>query len=101
MHPIELARLTRDSGGIYFVLPSEEFMRVRQREQAYSITQLKEYMPEYDNRLAYVERRNSSILRRQMHDVVLEGKAYLTVERSRSSLPNWSKQHLKKAGKLR
>ena len=25
-------------------------MRVRQREQAYSIVQLKEYMPEYDNR---------------------------------------------------
>jgi len=75
--PYELARLTRDSGGIYFVLPSEEFMRVRQREQAYSITQLKEYMPEYDNRLAYVERRNASNLRRQMHDFVLEGKAFV------------------------
>ena len=74
--PYELARLTRDSGGIYFVLPSEEFMRVRQREQAYSITQLKEYLPEYDNRLAYVERRNSSNLRQLMHDIVLEGKAF-------------------------
>ena len=28
--PWELARLTKDSGGIYFLLPSEEFMRVRQ-----------------------------------------------------------------------
>ena len=27
--PWELARLTRASGGIYFVLPSEEFMRIR------------------------------------------------------------------------
>ena len=75
--PYELARLTRDSGGIYFLLPSEEFMRMRQREKAYSITQLKEYMPEYDNRLAYVERRNASNLRRQMHDFVLEGKAFV------------------------
>ena len=75
--PYELARLTRDSGGIYFVLPSEEFMRVRQREQAYSIAQLKEYLPEYDNRLAYVERRNASNLRRRMHDIVLEGKALI------------------------
>jgi von Willebrand factor type A domain-containing protein len=75
--PYELARLTRDSGGIYFVLPSEEFMRVRQREQAYSITQLKEYLPEYDNRLTYVERRNSSSLRRLMHDIVLEGKGFI------------------------
>jgi hypothetical protein len=75
--PYELARLTRDSGGIYFVLPSEEFMRVRQREQAYSSAQLKEYFPEYDNRLAYVEKRSSSNLRRLMHDIVLEGKALL------------------------
>jgi hypothetical protein len=75
--PYELARLTRDSGGVYFVLPSEEFMRVRQREQAYSIAQLKEYMPEYDNRLSYIERRNSSTLRRQIHDIVLEGKAFI------------------------
>jgi hypothetical protein len=75
--PYELARLTRDSGGIYFVLPSEEFMRIRQREQAYSIVQLKEYLPEYSNRLAYVERRSSSPLRKLLHDIVLEGKAFI------------------------
>ena len=75
--PYELARLTKDSGGIYFVLPSEEFMRVRQREQAYSITQLKEYLPEYDNRLTYVEKRNSSPLRQLMHKIVLEGKDFI------------------------
>ncbi len=75
--PYELARLTRDSGGIYFVLPSEEFMRIRQREQAYSIVQLKEYLPEYSNRLAYVLRRSESPLRKMLHDVVLEGKAFI------------------------
>jgi hypothetical protein len=75
--PYELARLTKDSGGIYFVLPSEEFMRIRHREQAYSITQLKEYLPEYDNRLAYVEKRNSSPLRQLLHGIVLEGKELL------------------------
>jgi von Willebrand factor type A domain len=75
--PYELARLTKDSGGIYFVLPSEEFMRIRQREQAYSITQLKEYLPEYDNRLNYVEKRNSSPLRQLLHAIVLEGKAFI------------------------
>ncbi len=75
--PYELARLTKDSGGIYFVLPSEEFMRVRQREQAYSITQLKEYLPEYDNRLTYVEKRNRSPLRQTLHAIVMEGKNFL------------------------
>jgi von Willebrand factor type A domain len=75
--PYELARLTKDSGGIYFVLPSEEFMRVRRREQAYSITQLKEYLPEYDNRLTYVEKCNSSILRQTLHAILTEAKAFL------------------------
>lgn len=75
--PYELARLTKDSGGIYFVLPSEEFMRIRQREQAYSITQLKEYLPEYDNRLTYVEKRNASPFRQLLHEIVLEGKNYI------------------------
>ena len=75
--PYELARLTKDSGGIYFVLPSEEFMRIRQREKAYSITQLKEYLPEYDNRLTYVEKRNSSPFRQLLHEIVIEGKNFL------------------------
>ena len=40
-------------------------MRVRQREQAYSIVQLKEYMPEYDNRMVYVQNRTASELQAQ------------------------------------
>ena len=48
--PYELARLTKDSGGIYFLLPSEENMRVRQREKAYRIADLKEYVPDYKGR---------------------------------------------------
>jgi hypothetical protein len=75
--PYELARLTKESGGIYFVLPSEEFMRIRHREQAYSITRLKEYLPEYDNRLTYVGNRSSSPLRQTLHAIVLEGKNLL------------------------
>jgi hypothetical protein len=75
--PWELARLAKESGGIYFVLPSEEFMRIRHREQAYSITQLKEYLPEYDNRLMYVENRNASDLRRTLHAIVMQGRDFL------------------------
>jgi von Willebrand factor type A domain len=74
--PYELARLTRESGGIYFVLPTEEFMRMRHREQAYSITQLKEYMPEYDNRLTYIEKRTASPLRRPLYEIVSQAKDY-------------------------
>jgi hypothetical protein len=74
--PFELARLTRDSGGIYFLLPSEEFMRVRRREQAYSFARLKEFMPEYLNRLAYREKRNASPLRSALHDIVDQSKNF-------------------------
>lgn len=74
--PYELARLTKETGGIYFLLPSEEFMRIRRREQAYSLAQLKEFMPEYDNRMSYVEKRNRSPLRRTLHDIVNESKAF-------------------------
>ncbi len=75
--PYELARLTKESGGIYFVLPSEEFMRTRHREKAYSITQLKEYLPEYDNRLLYLQKREASDLRRTLHAIVMEGKDFI------------------------
>ena len=75
--PWELARLTRDSGGIYFLLPSEEFMRTRQREQAYSIDQLREYMPEYDNRMVYVGKRAASELRRSIYQIIIETKNFV------------------------
>jgi hypothetical protein len=75
--PYELARLTRESGGIYFLLPSEEFMRVRKREQAYKSTQLKEYLPEYDNRMSYVERRNTSPLRQSIYAIIMQGKNFI------------------------
>jgi len=75
--PWELARLTKDSGGICFLLPSEEFMRVRQREQAYSIVQLKEYMPEYDNRMVYVQNRTAKELRRSIFQIITETKGFI------------------------
>ena len=73
----ELARLTVESGGIYFLLPSEEFMRIRHREQAYSSVALKEYQPEYDNRLTYVQKREASPLRQTLHAIVMEGRNFI------------------------
>jgi hypothetical protein len=68
--PYELARLAKDTGGIYFLLPSEESMRLRQREKAYSITTLKEYIPAYESRGQYNEKRNRSELRRTMFEII-------------------------------
>ncbi|WP_165246740.1 hypothetical protein [Paludisphaera soli] len=72
--PWELARLAKESGGIYFLLPSEEFMRIRQREKAYTIEVLKEYMPEYASREVYNQRRAESDLRQSLYSLVVESR---------------------------
>ena len=74
--PYELARLAKDSGGIYFLLPSEEGLRIRRREKAYSISTLKEYVPDYENRAAYLERRARSEFRRTLYDIIQETRTY-------------------------
>jgi von Willebrand factor type A domain len=68
--PYELARIAKDTGGIYFLLPSEESMRVRQREKAYLIKDLKEYVPAYESRGEYNEKRMRSELRRTMAEII-------------------------------
>ena len=68
--PYELARLAKDSGGIYFLLPSEEYLRVRRREKAYSMTTLKEYAPDYESRSVYAEKRNRSDVGRTLHEII-------------------------------
>lgn len=74
--PYELARLAKDSGGIYFLLPSEESMRIRQREKAYSISTLKEYVPNYENRAAYEKRLKGSDLRSTLSAIISQTKGY-------------------------
>ena len=68
--PYELARLAKDTGGIYFTLPSEEGLRIKQREKAYSIATLKEYVPDYESRAQYLDRRAKSVFRRTLFDVI-------------------------------
>ena len=74
--PYELARLAKDSGGIYFLLPSEETLRWHKREKAYSIETLKEYIPDYESRSAYLERRAKSELRRTLYEIIQETRSY-------------------------
>jgi hypothetical protein len=68
--PYELARLTRSSGGIYFLLPNEENLRLRRSEKAYKIADMREYVPEYKSREVYAGDRNRSDLRRGLYDVI-------------------------------
>ena len=74
--PYELARLVKSTGGIYFLLPSEESLRLTQREKAYSITSMKELVPDYSSRPEYVGKRNSSELRQSMYEIIQMTKGY-------------------------
>ncbi|MDR3637865.1 MAG: hypothetical protein P4L84_28930, partial [Isosphaeraceae bacterium] len=74
--PYELARIAKDTGGIYFLLPSEENLRLTKREKAYSITAMKELVPDYSSRVDYFKKRQSSDLRRSMHEIINMTKGY-------------------------
>ena len=74
--PYELARIAKESGGIYFTLPSEEGLRIKKREKAYSINTLKEYVPDYESRVSYFDRRAKSEFRRTLFEVIQETKTY-------------------------
>ncbi len=74
--PYELARLAKDTGGIYFLLPSEEELRIHRREKAYSMNTLKEYVPDYESRTAYAERRGKSEFRRTLFEIIQETRKY-------------------------
>jgi hypothetical protein len=78
--PYELARLAKDSGGIYFLLPTEETLRIHRQEKAYSIQSLKELMPDYGSRADYIAKRQHSELRRTLHDIIttIKGTSYRT-----------------------
>lgn len=68
--PYDLARLTKETGGRYFLLPTAENERVRQREIAYNYSQIRELAPDYEGRQAYLARRNNSRLRSTMATII-------------------------------
>jgi len=69
--PYELARLVEETGGIYFLLPNEEELRVKRGgENAYSMSTLREYVPDYGPRPEYLAKVAQSDLRRAMNDII-------------------------------
>lgn len=69
--PYELARLARDSGGIYFMLPGEEQYGLGTAKQ-YDYLALKQYVPEYISRKEYFDQRQASEFRRTLYQIIEE-----------------------------
>ncbi len=68
--PYDLARLTKETGGRYFILPTIENERVRQIENAYNFGEIRELAPDYEGRVPYLSRRNGSRLRSTMAEII-------------------------------
>ena len=51
-------------------------MRVRQREKAYKLADLKEYVPDYANRLAYKNVRQGSDFRRSLFEIISATRSF-------------------------
>ena len=74
--PYDLARLTKETGGRYFLLPTAENERVRQREKAYNYSEIRELSPDYEGRPAYLARRNASRLRSGMAQIIEQTRTF-------------------------
>jgi hypothetical protein len=71
--PYELARLAKESGGIYFLLPHEEQNLVGQvaiDERKFAFLDMKEYIPDLASRRRYAEVRQKSKFRLAVAEVV-------------------------------
>ncbi|MFN9268492.1 MAG: vWA domain-containing protein [Planctomycetaceae bacterium] len=71
--PYELARLARESGGIYFLLPHEEENLAGQPAvdaRKFAFLDMKEYNPDLQARRRYLEERNRSKFRLAVSEIV-------------------------------
>ncbi len=65
--PYELVRLARDTGGIYFMLPTPD---QQVPETHYDPLDMKEYVPTYGIRREYLQDRDASPFRRAIYEVI-------------------------------
>jgi hypothetical protein len=69
--PYEQVRVCRDTGGIFFMLPSEEQNINDPDARKYAALDLKEYAPDIATRRDYAERRDKSPLRRAVWEAIV------------------------------
>lgn len=74
--PYDLARLSKETGGRFFLLPTAENERVRQIEKAYNYNDIRELSPDYEGRAAYLTRRNNSRLRSTMAQIIQQTSGF-------------------------
>jgi hypothetical protein len=68
--PYEQARMARETGGVFFMLPSPEVQLVHRDNRKYALEAIRPYMPDLSTRDAYVKQRDSDPFRRSIYEVI-------------------------------
>jgi hypothetical protein len=68
--PYEQTRMARETGGVFFMLPSPELRLVGRDERKYVLGRLRPYMPSLEPRHVYEQERNSNELRSKLWFVI-------------------------------
>ncbi len=68
--PYEQARLARETGGVFFMLPSPEVQLVHRDNRKYALEAIRPYMPDLSTREAYIKQRDSDTYRRSIYEVI-------------------------------
>ncbi len=74
--PFEQARIARETGGIFFMLPSIESDLVRGDNRRYELQAMRPYMPSLETRDEYAMERNNSVLRSSLWTVIASLNPY-------------------------
>ncbi len=74
--PFEQARIARETGGIFFMLPSIESDLVRGDNRRYELQAMRPYMPSLETRDEYAMERNNSVLRSTLWTVIANLNPY-------------------------
>lgn len=74
--PFEQARMARETGGIFFMLPSVESDLVRGDNRKYELQAMRPYMPSLETRQEYALERDNSVLRSTLWTVISELNPY-------------------------
>jgi len=68
--PYEQSRMARETGGIFFMLPSPETNLVRRDDRKYALARLRPYMPNLEDRDSYAKDRDRSEMRKTLWKVI-------------------------------
>jgi len=75
--PYEHTRMARETGGVFFLLPSPEVNLVARDDRKYELNAMRPYLPDLGPRAAYLAEREKSELRRTVAKVIYDLNPYV------------------------